>query len=66
MARNEAALELIQLGADKAIVAGGFGSPLHVAAAHGNASTVKVMLKAGCPMDVVAIAAVPVFCMLQL
>ena len=51
---TEAALELIRLGAEKAIVAGRFGTPLHQAALHAYASTVKALLKAGCPVDVVA------------
>ena len=42
-------------GAEKAIVAGAWGTPLHQAAAHGHVSTVKAMLKAGCPVDAVTV-----------
>ena len=51
---TEAALELIRLGAEKAFVAGRFGTPLHQAALGAYACTVKALLKAGCPVDVVA------------
>ena len=50
---TEAALELIRLGAEKAIVAGQFGTPLHQAVLGAYAFTVKTLLKAGCPVDVV-------------
>ena len=50
---TETVLILIELGADKAIIANKFGTPLHVAAANGHVSTVKAMLRAGCPVDVV-------------
>ena len=46
-------LELIRHGAEKAIVAGAAGTPLHQAAVGGHVSTVKAMLKEGCPVDVV-------------
>ena len=51
---TEAALELIRLGAEKAFVAGRFGTPLHQAALGGYASTAKALLKEGCPVDVVS------------
>ena len=51
---TEAALELIRLGAKKAIVAGRFGTPLHQAVLCAYASTVKALLKVGCPVDVVS------------
>ena len=51
---TEAALELIRLGAEKAIVAGRFGTPLHQAVLGAYACTVKALLKAGCPVDVVS------------
>ena len=51
---TEAALELIRLGAEKAIVAGRFGTPLHQAVVGAYACTVKALLKAGCPVDVVS------------
>ena len=50
---TETVLILIELGADKAIIADKFGTPLHQAAANGHVSTVKAMLRAGCPVDVV-------------
>ena len=50
---TEAALELIRHGAEKAIVAGALRTPLHLAAVGGHVSTVKAMLEAGCPVDVV-------------
>ena len=50
---TETVLLLIELGADKAIIANEFGTPLHQAAANGHVSTVKAMLRAGCPVDVV-------------
>ena len=50
---DEAALELIRLGADKAITVGRWGTPLHQAALLGRASTVKALLNAGCPVDAV-------------
>ena len=50
---TEAALELIRHGAEKAIVAGADGTPLQRAAVGGHVSTVKAMLEAGCPVDVV-------------
>ena len=47
-------LLLLRLGADKSVVAGGTGgTPLHQAAVCGHVSTLKAMLKAGCPVDVV-------------
>ena len=51
---TEAALELIRLGAENAIVAGRFGTPLHQAALGAYAFIVKALLKAGCPVDVVS------------
>ena len=51
---TEAALELIRHGAEKAIVAGRFGTPLHQAVVRAYACTVKALLKAGCPVDVVS------------
>ena len=53
--RTKAMLELIRNDADKAIVAGRTGTvtPLQAAILGGHVSSVKAMLKAGCPVDVV-------------
>ena len=51
---TQTVLELIRLGAEKAIFICKFGTPLHQAAGLGHVSAVKAMLKAGCPVDVVA------------
>ena len=51
---TQTVLELIRLGAEKAIVICRLGTPLHQAAGLGHVSAVKAMLKAGCPVDVVA------------
>ena len=47
-------VQLLRRGAEKAMVAGAFGTPLHQAAVKGHQSTVRVMLKEGCPVTVMS------------
>ena len=49
--RTEAALELIRCGADKTILAGNFGTPLHQAAIEGHLITLRALLEHGCSID---------------
>jgi ankyrin repeat protein len=48
---TKAALELMRHGADNAVVAGTFGTPLHQAAIGGHLTTLRALLELGCPLD---------------
>ena len=52
MGKSDIALELIRHGARKDLVAGVRGTALHQAAQYRHLSTVRTLLKAGCPVDV--------------
>ena len=52
--KTSAAVELLKLGADKAVVAGSYGTPLHQAAVGSHYDTVVMLLEKGCPTDVLS------------
>jgi hypothetical protein len=51
---TEAALELMRHGADNAVVAGTFGTPLNQAACGGHPITLRALLDHGCSLDIVS------------